>query len=138
MKDVTKEIGGKQLAVNLSFMSTHPDSYKQLKEHPEYVCKIAEKEQEINFREYYYIPEDEINARASGIKNGDIVCFVTSIKGLDISHVGIISKTKEKLSFYHASSSQKKVVLNEEPLQDYVQSIKRNSGIMILRVQPLH
>lgn len=138
VKDVTKEIGGKPLAVNLSFMSTHPDSYKQLKEHPEYVCKIAEKEQEINSREYYYIPEDEINARASGIKNGDIVCFVTSIKGLDISHVGIISKTKEKLSFYHASSSQKKVVLNEEPLQDYVQSIKRNSGIMILRVQPLH
>ncbi|WP_459189254.1 N-acetylmuramoyl-L-alanine amidase-like domain-containing protein [Parabacteroides sp. APC149_11_2_Y6] len=138
VKDVTKEIGGKPLTMNLSFMSTHPDSYKQLKEHPEYVCKIAEKEQEINSREYYYIPENEINARASGIKNGDIVCFVTSIKGLDISHVGIISKTKDRLSFYHASSSQKKVVLNEEPLQDYVQSIKRNSGIMILRPQPFH
>lgn len=138
VKDVTKEIGGKPLTMNLSFMSTHSDSYKQLKEHPEYIRKIAEKEQEINSREYYFIPEDEINVCSSGIKNGDIVCFVTSIKGLDISHVGIISKTKDKLSFYHASSSQKKVVLNEEPLLDYVQSIKRNSGIMILRPQPFH
>lgn len=133
VKDVTREIGGKPLAVNLSFMSTHSDSYKQLKDHPEYIPKIAAKEKEISARPHYYIPADEINACASGIENGDIVCFVTTVNGLDISHVGIIQKEGDKLGFIHASTSAKQVIVNKEPLQEYVQSIKRNSGIMIVR-----
>lgn len=135
VKDVTSEIGGKPLVLQLSFMSTHPDSYKQLKDNPEQVACMIEKEKEINARPYYFIPETEINTHAGLIQNGDIVCFVTTIKGLDISHVGIISREGDKLTFIHASTSQKKVIVNAEPLQDYVQSIKRNSGIMIVRPQ---
>ena len=59
-----------------------------MKENPELTARIAAKEKEINARPYYYIPETEINRNATGIKDGDIVCFVTTIKGLDISHVG--------------------------------------------------
>lgn len=135
VKDVTKDIGGKPLAINLSFMSTHPDSYKQLNNAPELIAKIAAKEKEINARPHYYIPETEINAHASGIRNGDIVCFVTTVEGLDISHVGIICREGDKLTFIHASSNKKQVIVNEEPLQDYVRSIKRNSGIMVVRPQ---
>lgn len=135
VKDMTHVIGGKPLPISLSFMSTHPDSYQQLKNHSERISRIAEKEQEINGRPHYYIPGDEINDHASEIKSGDIVCFVTTVKGLDISHVGIICREDEKLTFIHASSSKKQVIVNEESLQDYVQSIKRNSGIMIVRPQ---
>ena len=135
VKDVTHEIGGKPLDMNLFFMSTHPDSYKQLKNHPGLIDKIAQKEKEINARSYFYIPETEINERASEIRNGDIVCFVTTVKGLDISHVGIICREGDKLTFIHASTTRKQVIVNEEPLQDYVQSIKRNSGIMLVRPQ---
>lgn len=133
VKDVTCAIGGKPLKLNLSFMSTHPDSYKPLKNHPERIARIAEKEKEINARSYCYIPETEIDAHAAEIDNGDIVCFVTTVKGLDISHVGIICREAGKLTFIHASTSKKQVIVNEESLQDYVQSIKRNSGIMIVR-----
>ncbi len=133
VKDVNKEIGGKRLPLHISFMSTHPDSYKQLKGNSVRIEKIAKKEKEINTRRHYFIPENEINAHADKIHNGDIVGFVTTVKGLDISHVGIIYKTKNKLTFIHASSVNKKVIINEEPLQDYVQSVKKNSGIMIIR-----
>ena len=133
LKDVTKEIGGKPLQLDLSFMSTHPDSYKQLKDNPERIAIMTAKEKEINARPHYYIPQDEINAHAGKIRNGDIVCFVTTIKGLDISHVGIICRVGDKLTFIHASTTKKQVVANEEPLQDYVQGIKRNCGIMIVR-----
>lgn len=138
VKDVTHEIGGISLPVDVSFMSTHPDSYKPLKDHPERVARIAAKEKEINARPYYYIPESEIDQLAEGIKEGDIVCFVTTIKGLDISHVGVICRVGDKLTFIHASTTQKKVIVNEAPLQEYVESIKRNSGIMIVRPQMHH
>ncbi|MCD7852024.1 MAG: DUF1460 domain-containing protein [Parabacteroides sp.] len=135
LKDVTKDIGGKPLELDIFFMSTHPDSYKQLKGHPERVAIMAAKEREISARPYYYIPQDEINAHAGEIRNGDIVCFVTTVKGLDISHVGIICREGEKLTFIHASTTKKQVIVNEEPLQEYVQGIKRISGIMIVRPQ---
>lgn len=135
LKDVTKEIGGRPLQLDLSFMSTHPDSYKQLKGNPERIAIMAAKEKEISVRSHYYIPQDEINAHASQIKNGDIVCFVTTVKGLDISHVGIICREGDKLTFIHASTTKKRVIVNEEPLQEYVQGIKRNCGIIIVRPQ---
>ena len=135
LKDVTKEIGGKPLKLDLSFMSTHPDSYKQLKGNPDRIAIMAAKEKEINARPHYYIPQDEIDAHAGQIRNGDIVCFVTTVKGLDISHVGIICREGDKLTFIHASTTKKQVIVNEEPLQEYVQGVKRNCGIMIVRPQ---
>lgn len=135
VKDMTSEMGGKPLKLDLNFMSTHPDSYKQLKDNPEQIARIAGLEKTISSRSYFYIPEDEINKHADLIQVGDIVCFVTTVKGLDISHVGIIYREGDKLTFIHASTSQKKVILNPEPLQEYVQGIKRNCGIMIVRPQ---
>ena len=135
LKDVTKEIGGQSLKLDLSFMSTHPDSYKQLKGNPGRIAVMTAKEKEISARPHYYIPQDEINEHAGQIRNGDIVCFVTTVKGLDISHVGIVCRERDMLTFIHASTVQKRVIVNEEPLQEYVQGIKRNCGIMIVRPQ---
>lgn len=133
--DITKEIGGVPLAMDVSFVSTHPESYMQLQSHPEYIAVMAKKEKEINSRQYYYIPKEEIDKREAQIRTGDIVCFVTSIKGLDISHVGIIHKEGDKMTFIHASSGKKRVIINEESLQDYVLEIKKSKGIMVLRPQ---
>lgn len=133
--DVTKEIGGVPLAMDVSFVSTHPESYMQLQSHPEYIAVMAKKEKEINSRQYYYIPKEEIDKQEAQIRTGDIVCFVTSIKGLDISHVGIVHKEGDKMTFIHASSGKKRVIINEESLQDYVLGIKKSKGIMVLRPQ---
>lgn len=133
--DITKEIGGVPLAMDVSFVSTHPESYMQLQSHPEYIAVMAKKEKEINSRQYYYIPKEEIDKREAQIRTGDIVCFLTSIKGLDISHVGIVHKEGDKMTFIHASSGKKRVIINEESLQDYVLGIKKSKGIMVLRPQ---
>lgn len=126
VKDITKEIGGEPFPVDLYFMSTHPDSYRQLKANPGFVEKIAAKEKEINERSYYFLPETVINEHAAGIRNGDVVCFATTVKGLDISHVGVICNVDGSLTFVHASTSKKEVIVNPEPLQEYVEGIKRN------------
>lgn len=134
LRDVTEEAGGVPLAMDLDFMSTHPAAYKQLKADTALVGKIAAIEKDINSRAYYYIPKARIDSSASRIRNGDVVCFTTSIKGLDTSHVGIIRRVGEKLTFIHASTKAGKVIVNEEPLKDYLLRGKSSTGIMLARL----
>ena len=139
VKDVTKEIGGEPYKLKLNFISSHPDSYKQLKSNPEFVGIIRKKEAEISERDVYsIIPEAKITSCEDGMKNGDIVCFVSDIEGLDVSHVGFVCREKGIVSFIHASSSAKKVIVNPQPISTYVKNIKRNIGVMIARPQFLN
>ena len=56
VEDVTKDIGGERIEFDINFMSTYPDSYKQLKENPDFIPIIKKQEKEINCRKYYFIP----------------------------------------------------------------------------------
>lgn len=138
IKDMNREIGGSFLPLELSFISTHPDSYKPLRSNPAFVQKIALKEKEINARTCYYLPKEEIGKRSKGIKDGDILCFVTSIKGLDVTHVGIAYWRNGVLTFIHASSSAKKVIVQPTSLQAYADGIKSCKGIWVARPLPAH
>lgn len=133
VRDINREIGGVPFPVSLSFISTHPDLYKQLKGHPDRVRQIADKEKEINGRTYYYLPKTQIPEAVSRLQDGDIVCFVTNIKGLDVTHVGLVYRNGETVSFIHASSSAKKVIINEESLQAYTERMKSNKGLLLAR-----
>ena len=133
VKDIAKIIGGEPLTLNLSFISTHPDSYKQLKSHPELVQKMEQKEREINQRPHYYLPKANINTLSSGIQNGDILCFATTVNGLDVTHVALAYWQASKLRFIHASMSAMKVIVQNGSLQDYANNIKSCKGLLIAR-----
>lgn len=136
VRDVGREVGGEPLPLCLSFMSTHPEAYKQLKGHPERVRQLAEKEQEINARTYYYLPKTEIDRSAGRLKSGDLVGFVTTVAGLDVSHVGILYREGDVLTFIHASSTAKQVIVNPTSLQAYTAGMKSNRGLLIARPLP--
>lgn len=136
VKDITAEIGGEPYRLNLHFMSSHPESYLPLKSHPEYIEIIREKEADISKRSIYaYIPKAKVASCEAGMRNGDIVCFVTNIEGLDISHVGIICSDKGTVSFIHASTGAKKVISEPLGLSAYVGKSRQNTGLMIVRLQ---
>ncbi|MDR1779407.1 MAG: DUF1460 domain-containing protein [Tannerella sp.] len=133
IKDATQQIGGEALKLDLSFMSTHPESYRQLSASPERIDIIREKEQEISARtNYYALPKSRINDCATGIKTGSVVCFVTNIKGLDVSHVGFVCWQGDTLKLLHASSTAKKVIFDTRPLADYANAVKTTTGVIIL------
>ncbi|GHT74397.1 xylanase [Bacteroidia bacterium] len=135
IEDLTHALGGKKYQQPVSFMSSHPELYPALRKNPQDVEAMKQIEQAINTRHtYYYIPTHEIREKQSLIKSGDIICFTTNHAGLDISHVGIAYWNKGQLTFIHASSVQKKVIINPEALADYCVKIKNNTGIMVLRV----
>lgn len=127
------EFNAPQYELQVNFMSTHPNSYKQLKTNKAFVSELANKEKEMNGRTMYYIPKTAISEFEGYLKNGDIVGITTSIPGLDISHVGVIVKKGDKTHLMHASSKAKKVIISEEILKTYLLNNKNASGIMVAR-----
>jgi hypothetical protein len=136
VKDITKEIGGKPIKFKLDFMSQNPKYYKQLKENPEFIPIVKKQENEINSREYYFIPEKDIEKIGNKIQTGDLIALTTPEKGLDIGHVGIAIKMDNgRIHFLHAPLVGSKVQITETPLSDYVIKNKKRNGIIVLRVQ---
>ena len=133
IKDVSKDIAQTTYPLNIDFMSTHPDSYKQLKNNPEFINQLAEKEQEISSRTMYYIPEDKIAEVEDQLQDGDIAGITTNIGGLDISHVVLLVRKEGRIHILHASSAAEKVVLSENTLEDYLLNSKAATGIMVAR-----
>jgi hypothetical protein len=133
VEDITHALGGKKFKPDVFFMSKNYLKYKRLKNNPETVKAIETTEREINRREcYYFIPKQEINARQAQIKTGDIVCFTSTVAGLDIAHLGIAYRDKGRLTFIHASSTAGKVIVNPESLVDYCNKIKSVTGVIVL------
>ncbi|MFN3196297.1 MAG: N-acetylmuramoyl-L-alanine amidase-like domain-containing protein [Chlorobiota bacterium] len=132
VKDITKELGGEELSVDVFFMSENSDKYKFLKNNPELTKKISEIEDSINESEFFYIPKENIADIEGKLQSGDIVAIVTTIPGLDYGHIGIINKKDGISRFMHASLTQKKVIIDKS-ISDYVSNISKFSGITVLR-----
>ena len=133
--EVSKALGGKELDQHFDFMSTHLDSYKQLKDNPGMVVKIMQTEKALNKDEYFYLPQGDITSLTKGIKEGDIICFVTPVAGLDIGHVAIAVKGSDgQMHFIHASTKTMKVVVDSQTIADYVLTHKSTKGIRVVRI----
>ncbi|MDR0757061.1 MAG: DUF1460 domain-containing protein [Tannerella sp.] len=135
VRDMTQALGGEPLSLKLSFMSTHPDSYRQLKSQPGRIWTMREKEKEISLRDgYAMIPSERIHDCAEGMKSGDIVCFVTNIEGLDVSHVGFVYRQDGVLRLVHASLAGRKVMIDERPLPVFAAAARSAVGVIIVRI----
>ncbi len=132
VKNASKEIIEIPYKLEVNFMSTHPDSYKQLKD-SSLVPIIQEQENEINTREMYYIPEDKIAEVEDKLMDGDIAGVTTHIEGMDIQHVVLLTRVEGRIHILHASSAGEKVLLSEGTLVDYLLGSKKASGIMVVR-----
>ncbi len=137
VKNITREIGGEEFPVKLSFMSSNPDDYRALREFPHFIKSIAEIEQRINRRNHWYIPKSKIKETQKYLQTGDIIAIATSREGLDYAHTGLAYRDeKGKLRLLHASLEKKKVHLDTE-LYKYVNSIESHIGITVARPLPV-
>lgn len=137
VKDVTHEVGGEEIIFKLNFMSTHKQLYPQLSLHPEFVDSIRNVEKNISGKTFFELAKTKVPVFEKDIHSGDIIAFTTDIKGLDVSHVGIVvSGINNKLYLLHASSANGQVMLSEYSLYDYVAKHKHDKGIIVLRPQP--
>jgi hypothetical protein len=137
LEEMTKKIGGKYAVLEskpIDFMSTHPNSYRQITRNDEEFKRIEFAEREIASRGgFYYIPKESVALIEKGIEDGDLIGITTSIKGIDCSHTGIAVRKNGRIHLMHASLTMKKVIISDEPLADYLAKNSKQTGIVIYR-----
>ena len=121
----------------LDFMSTHPDGYPLLKGDSAMQEQIAALEKPFCGTEVLYIAKAILNRGKEmlDIRNGDIIALVTTIKGLDTSHVGFAYWNDGRLHLLHASSDKGKVIKDTTTLFNYQKNKSKQIGIKVIRVR---
>ncbi len=133
IKDMSEEIAQSPFTQQINFMSTHPDSYRQLKESTPLVDLIAAQEKEISARKMFFIPETRIAEVEDKLMDGDIAGITTNIEGLAIQHVVILIRQEGRIHLMHASSKAERVVVSDITLEEYLLNSKSATGIMVAR-----
>ncbi len=124
--------------VKVNYMSTHPNAYKALREHPEYVEPIRKTERAITGKTYRYIPKGSIlNTKLlrQTVHDGDIIAITTGKSGLDIAHLGFAVWRSDGLHLLNASMIHGKVVDEPMTLRQYLMRHKSRTGIRLVRIK---
>jgi hypothetical protein len=131
---ITRELpGAARFAKRVSYMSTHPEAYRQLRASSDLVREIARLEAEINAREMDYLPKEKVAAAAPLLRTGDIVGVTTALAGLDCAHTGLCYRDPAGVvRFLHASTTRKAVILDGD-LATYLARVSTHTGIMVAR-----
>ena len=136
LEDVTAQKSQDTQKLNLNYMSTHPQEYKQLANSSEDVATMKRIEESLTGQTIHYLPEDKVPYNGlSWIKNGDIIAITTNTPGLDITHMGIAFYADGKLTLIHASSKEGKVVASTTTLAQMLKDNAQWTGIRVLRMK---
>ncbi len=138
VEEVTADVKGVRYKVKtINYMSTHRDSYPSLADSAQFI-KIKNVEGGYVNHRFPFIRKEALDSRdvENTLRSGDMVGLVTTIDGLDISHLGIIKKSDDgKLYLLDASSVGKKVMLEPQPLSEQLRKHKSVIGIRVWRIK---
>ena len=132
LRDVGNRLGGTRSAKQIDFMTTHRDSYRQLSDSTA-VRRIADVEKRMNRRGFTVVLKGRVPAILDRLQSGDIIGTVTTMKGMDVSHTGLLARENGVARFLHAPLSGGKVTLAEGSLADYLQRNSGTTGIVVAR-----
>lgn len=122
--------------ISLNYMSKHRRSYPALASNNEAYNDILDVEKPFLNYNMPYIPKAAVGTPqcSKWLKNGDIVFITTSLQGLDVTHMGIIVFQRGMPYLLHASSKGKQVIVDPQPLSNYLQSNSNAIGIRVVRL----
>ena len=130
---VTPKLGGSPFNKKIDFMSTHREAYPKLKDDSVY-RHIQITEETLSQRPTFYIPKEQLIHLEAQIKTGDILAITSSVKGLDIAHVGLaVWQESQRLHLLHASLGAHQVVVTETPIRTYLHEHRQHTGLMVFR-----
>jgi hypothetical protein len=122
--------------LTLNFMSQHPQSYPYLKANPWAVDSLRTIEKEYIHYPIHYIGKEHLalSPEELPIRNGDIIALVTTIEGLDVTHLGFAVWKGNTLHLMHASMKHERVITDELSLYEYLKGRKSCPGVRIVRL----
>ncbi|MCB0542293.1 MAG: DUF1460 domain-containing protein [Saprospiraceae bacterium] len=133
LSDLTRSLGGIPYRKQIHYITARPEKYPKIK-NPETLRALKAAEKRINAHQWYFIPQQRIRAVEDQLRDGDIVLLCSAKRDLDISHQGFAVRQNGRVHLLHASSLSKKVIISKQPLSQYVQSQRGQTGIMVARL----
>jgi hypothetical protein len=134
VRDMAEQLGGARDREPVNFMSTHPDSYRQLAD-PANLERIRATELTLTDVGRVYVPEDRIADVADRIRDGDVIAATSTVPGLDVAHTGLALWVDGALHLLHAPLVGDSVEISTVPLAERIRSIGGQDGIMVARPQ---
>jgi hypothetical protein len=116
----------------IDFMTSHRASYRQLADDSTF-AQIAALEKRLSGVPRFVIPEQNIRARETSIRNGDVIAAASSVKGLDIAHTGLAIWKNGRLHLMHAPLVGDSVEISKLPLAERIIASPRQDGVMVAR-----
>jgi len=79
-----------------------------------------------------YLPKNQIKSVYSQLKPGDIVAVATDVKGLDVTHTGLVYRNADgNIGLIHASPAGEVTVAYD--LHRYISRVESAIGIVVAR-----
>ena len=143
VQEIGRSSGGVPLDRSLNFMSQNWKKYPVLVAHPELRTCVAETEAAIDTSRVFYLPTQQISQHYSDLQPGDVVGIVTRMKGLDVTHSGLVyqrldakgAARSSKTGLLHASVRSGIKISSD--LATYVAGVDGAIGIVVARPLPL-
>ena len=133
LRDLSAELGGKPDERPLRFMTEHAPSYPALA-HPGVLHQIRAMERGLDGTPRFVVPPARLAEAGERIETGDVLAFATGIPGLDVSHAAFAYRDREGvLRVLHAPLSGGVVEVTRSTLPEYVNGIRRATGILVAR-----
>ncbi len=136
-KELTADVPGARYNVkSLDYMSSHRDAYPALTDSANY-ADIRKMEAGFSNHRYPVVKTPQVKNKAlmQVAKPGDVVLLTTSTRGLDATHMGILTFDGKEFHLIHASKKAGKVIEDQQTLSEYLRR-NRNEGIRIVRLTP--
>ncbi|HEX7535218.1 MAG TPA: N-acetylmuramoyl-L-alanine amidase-like domain-containing protein [Syntrophales bacterium] len=130
--DVTRRAGGEAFRKYFNFMTRHREDYPALSREKFHRDMMAI-EKRLSGRWLHYIPKAALGKFEHMVENGDLIAVTTDIEGLDVIHVGLAVSLRSRLHLLHASEVEKRVVISDLTLHQYLSRRKVMTGIMVGR-----
>lgn len=121
----------------IDFMSTHRDRYKALADSADFEA-IRRVENGFRSHRFPYIKTADTRAKEvrAALREGDIVAFVSNLKDLDVTHLGLLVREADGLlHVLHASSAEGRVVVSAQPLPEFLRRNRQWLGIRVYRLR---
>jgi hypothetical protein len=132
LRDMGQAMDGKRLKKKINFMTTHTESYRQLR-NPGFVKRISAVETAMSRRGFSAVPQHRVSRLLDRLQSGDVVGTVTTMKGMDVSHTGLVVREQGITRLLHAPLSGGKVLLTDGSLAEYLEKNSSVTGIVVAR-----
>ena len=121
----------------IDFMSSNADKYPALADSAN-LARVRTTEGGFRNHRFPYIKtidsgQKDVQAK---LREGDVVAFVSNLKNLDVTHMGILVRESDgKLHVLHASSTDGKVEVSDKPLPDFLRRNRQWVGFRVYRLR---